>query len=683
MNKKTIRQHLEYLFNHTEYDDALFQVGKLFSAKCFTKNDIERCINYAETKNATDSVYICYAAALPTTPPFGRINEDDFYSSNFVWADIDDPHDPDTLKSLYSHCPPQLAIVTARKPHRRIQLVWRLKQPCDCPETLTEALRGVCDALGGDPKVAHPVRYMRLAGTINRPNEKKRLAGRTDELTELHILNEDSYDIEHIIAAYPQTTERHAVTQPVITQTGPLQLTEMVADGREKLMSDMTYAAIINLTKQLQRWPEPQEVFDDVWPVYSGKVTSRTGDLEKEGRGSRALQQKIRSKLRAFKAGRIGHIEHDSAGSVAAPAQQDPPQGMYYVAARDITFNADDSSLIKDTLGQQELSVIYGESNCGKTFFMTDLAIHVARGTPWRGKRVTQGGVMYAALEGSRGFSKRFLAYCKKHAIEPAFPFAMTPCALDFYSENTNINAFVDLVKKAQDDIGDPKLIVIDTLARALAGGDENSGQDMGRLVHYADIIRKETGAHLSFVHHSGKNKALGARGHSSLRAAVDTEIEISREEGSQTSLIRFVKQREVEMLEDMAFSLERVVIGTNNFAEEITSCVVIPADVEENRTGTPLTAKEKFVYEAIVSAVHDKGTLSYPYGTNGPSFKCITYINLADKLTAMGYDDMYNKDGEETAMKHTKSLRVSLRDKGKIGFTGGLIWMTNDDYQN
>jgi RecA-family ATPase len=72
-------------------------------------------------------------------------------------------------------------------------------------------------------------------------------------------------------------------------------------------------------------------------------------------------------------------------------------------------------------------------------------------------------------------------------------------------------------------------LVVIDTLARAMAGGNENASEDMGAFVRNVDRVRSATSAHTMIVHHSGKNKAAGARGHSSLRAATDTEIEIDQ----------------------------------------------------------------------------------------------------------------------------------------------------------
>ena len=46
--------------------------------------------------------------------------------------------------------------------------------------------------------------------------------------------------------------------------------------------------------------------------------------------------------------------------------------------------------LVKRLLDIGGLSVVYGESNSGTSFFALDLAVHVARGLPWRGRRTKQ-----------------------------------------------------------------------------------------------------------------------------------------------------------------------------------------------------------------------------------------------------------------------------------------------------
>ena len=148
---------------------------------------------------------------------------------------------------------------------------------------------------------------------------------------------------------------------------------------------------------------------------------------------------------------------------------------------------------------------------------------------------------------------------------------------------DADVPALIEAIKVAAEQLGRPvKLVVIDTLSRALAGGNENSPEDMGALVRASDMVRQACGAHLGFVHHSGKDQARGARGHSLLRAATDTEVEISRGEGSEVSLVKVTKQRELEIGDDMGFRLEVIDLGTNRRGKPLTSCVAVEAGAQE-----------------------------------------------------------------------------------------------------
>lgn len=362
--------------------------------------------------------------------------------------------------------------------------------------------------------------------------------------------------------------------------------------------------------------------------------------------------------------------------SIILDAKTDAPKQIEYVMARDIMMNTDSNDFVKGMLSNNGLSVVYGESNCGKTFFMTDLCFHVAVGRPWRGLRTDRGGIVYAALEGSYGLKNRVAAYRLKHGLDDAL-FAMVASQVDFLSPDGNIELFIDCVKRATDEMGSCKMVVVDTLARAIAGGDENSGQDMGMLVNHADRIRYETGSHVSFIHHSGKNKALGARGHSSLRAAVDTEIEISRDDGANYSTIRTVKQREMEAAGDMYFGLERVVLAVNGFAEEVASCVVNVIqkdDIVKTKKDTTLTPMQQFVYDAILNEMMITSELRMV--ETGLTVKAITYDAFRVRLEEAGYKELLGGDDKDGTKSATQNARVALRDKNKIGFNKRFIWL-------
>ena len=83
------------------------------------------------------------------------------------------------------------------------------------------------------------------------------------------------------------------------------------------------------------------------------------------------------------------------------------------------------------------------------------------------------------------------------------------------------------LLASIRERHGRVALVVVDTLARAMTG-NENPPDDMGKFVAACGRIREACEGHVLIVHHSGKDLAKGARGHSSLRAATDVELEVT-----------------------------------------------------------------------------------------------------------------------------------------------------------
>lgn len=379
-------------------------------------------------------------------------------------------------------------------------------------------------------------------------------------------------------------------------------------------------------------------------------------------------------------------IEYDEDGVIAelpdplnAPLLPiNPPArefGLLY--ADEIRPTLETSDFVEDVLCEEQFSVIYGESNCGKTFFMLDLAMHVALGREWRGKQVSQGAVIYAALEGGHGTRNRIVAFREHFCINESIPLAVIPSTINFLDPQGDVLTLVAAIAKAQAKLGNVKLIVIDTLARAISGGDENSSVDMGRLVANADYIRAVTGAHIAFIHHSGKDAVKGARGHSSLRAAVDTEIEISRPDEKSPSTIKIVKQREMEMIEEMAFRLERVVLGKNQRDKEVTSCVVMPAELTEQTREFVMNPLQTFIYEALIEAMIRHASDRNIYPGQAP-VRCVGYDDLRVVMEERGFKEFMATEKKTTAEQiksATQTARLALKKAQKINFNKLYIW--------
>lgn len=221
--------------------------------------------------------------------------------------------------------------------------------------------------------------------------------------------------------------------------------------------------------------------------------------------------------------------------------------------------------LVEGWLDQGAMSVLYGESNVGKSFVAMRLSWAVAAGEPVAGCSVTRGRVAYVVAEGGRGAAKRVAALRAKLGPGADGWFHLVVSPINLLDPKADLPVLVDRLRAVE---GGVSLVVVDTLSRAMAGGDENASTDMGAMVKNLDALRSAVGCHLMMVHHSGKDRAKGARGHSLLRAATDTEIEV--EAGRMVA----TKQRDIESRAAMAFVLSGVTVGADGSGRVVASAV-------------------------------------------------------------------------------------------------------------
>ena len=111
--------------------------------------------------------------------------------------------------------------------------------------------------------------------------------------------------------------------------------------------------------------------------------------------------------------------------------------------------------------------------------------------------------------------------------------------------------------KELAEDRGNLRLFIIDTWARSLTGGDENSAQDAGVAIDMCEKVRAETGATPFIVHHSGAD-GLRERGSTALRGASDCTLQMQREEMSGIITLLQKKSKDSEPFAPMKFNLQQ-----------------------------------------------------------------------------------------------------------------------------
>jgi 5S rRNA maturation endonuclease (ribonuclease M5) len=229
-------------------------------------------------------------------------------------------------------------------------------------------------------------------------------------------------------------------------------------------------------------------------------------------------------------------------------------------------------------------SVMYGPPGCGKTFIALDMALCVATGRDFHGMDVDQGAVLYIAGEGVGGLGKRIRAWIENRGngiTDKEIPFDVLPTAVNL-TDAGETEKLIQTIRLLEDRRGIKfSMVVVDTVARALLGADENSATDIGKFVRACDLIREAVGCAVLGIHHSGKDGGKGMRGSSALLGAVDTSIKIKKS-GNQLT-IETEKQKDAEPAEDLFFEMTSADVGT--FGGE-TSVYLVPLTADQVASG-------------------------------------------------------------------------------------------------
>ena len=331
------------------------------------------------------------------------------------------------------------------------------------------------------------------------------------------------------------------------------------------------------------------------------------------------------------------------------------------------------SYMIKGWLGRSQMSVVYGPSNVGKSFFCLDMAFCIASNIEWQGSKVRGGPVLYLATEGGNAFHNRVVALRDEYS-KPDVPLAVRPSPIDLLRPEADLAKLIELCQSIEVEVGAPlSMVVVDTLSRAMAGGDENGPTDMTAFIANLDALRDATGAHIMIVHHSGKDTAKGARGHSSLRAATDTEIELEVDGSIRTATA--TKQRDLEPKDPIVFQLKVHELGRDEDGDAVTTCTITAAseeDIADANQKRPAGGNQKTVVSAFKQLRGEGIGGENPVGAGWPEsgkFWCIDEERLKEfaqgKMTAANPRSAY--------IAATKALIAS----GYMCQNEGKIWIT------
>ena len=204
--------------------------------------------------------------------------------------------------------------------------------------------------------------------------------------------------------------------------------------------------------------------------------------------------------------------------------------GFRFVSRAGMDSIADPEWIIEDCIPDEGYVILFGPRSSLKTFVALDMALSIASGFPldptW--KVLKPGAVLFAAGEGRSALRQRVRGWeTLHHGGNPVKDFVLVdPVPTTVVSEEA-LDAFVKEAMRRHP--GGYRMVVIDTLGRAMEGADENSQRDAGAMTALVHRIRSELGGSVLVVAHSGAVNDRRPRGSTVFEADADTMLRAIR----------------------------------------------------------------------------------------------------------------------------------------------------------
>jgi hypothetical protein len=357
------------------------------------------------------------------------------------------------------------------------------------------------------------------------------------------------------------------------------------------------------------------------------------------------------------------------------------------IAIDEVEIGREPECLIDGLIPARGLFSVVGAPKSGKSFLLSDMLFHVARNAPYAGRAVLGGLVIYLTGEGVKGFRRRMVAMRRHYEVEgQGVPFYIVENVPDLGSPQTNLPALLAELDQliARLGLGPVRAIALDTIARCMGEGDENSARDMGRFVTRCGEIERHFECVVGTVHHLGKDPTKGARGSNALGGAVDVTMQVEKGQGSSTVSITEMKdgpEGQEWRFRLVPYQFERNISDPTETFADVSTCIVEllsePARAKhaETKSAKPPKGVAGDLLKVIRRTIDECGEHNPDSAAVPPNVRAASRINLKNFCKAMDWQDA---TGKPDAFRSDLSRYLSgLRASGFIGFTQDWVWLT------
>ena len=266
--------------------------------------------------------------------------------------------------------------------------------------------------------------------------------------------------------------------------------------------------------------------------------------------------------------------------------------------------------LIDGVLEARAVGLLAGKHSSYKSTVAIDWVHSVASGRAWLGRSVRRGAAVVIAGEGARGLARRAHAWGVEHNLTGQdladLPVLWSKSAVQIMDAERMAKAVATIHETLAERYGVeyPDLVIVDTLNKNFAGGDENSASDIS--LFFEKLTRAFPHSCVVIVHHFGKDKNRGSRGSSAIDASLDFLYHAEAVGGEV--VLRSQKMKDAD--KPAAMYLRPEVIKLQIEGEEETTGVTIGVEFRANAVADALGRMKPELQVAATRAIAVLGNL-------------------------------------------------------------------------
>jgi AAA domain len=251
--------------------------------------------------------------------------------------------------------------------------------------------------------------------------------------------------------------------------------------------------------------------------------------------------------------------------------------------------------LIKDVIACDEDSLWFGAPGSLKSSLLTDIAVHLAAGTDWRGHKIkASAGVVYFAFERAGLTRRRLAAHAKRDGLKN-LPVAVAGDIIDLIDQGC-AEMILGGIKEAEARFGVPVgLIILDTYAKGIAagGGDEDKAQHANIVAANLKLVHEGTAhkLHIALIGHTGWD-GQRERGSSALRGHIDLAVQVAANTTKTVMTAKVVKANDQAEETLTTFGAETITVGHDEDGTPRTANIVATRAVREALKEKPTSFK-------------------------------------------------------------------------------------------